>query len=429
MSRLFGRAMLIALLATPVVAQPHPMWFFTSGGSNTNPVVLGSITSGGAVSTILQVASLPANVYGQNATLEHDDDTFAMTIISKVMNASVLRVDSVGQILQTIQVDSTNPQQGGGFTYGIAQNQDGEHIVILGNGGGSTADVLAIDVTSTIRTLHSGAPLVAPTAVAIDIDTGGYAIYDTRNRAVYMLAPDGATITSITSLATGVTSSGHQLSQDLRSGDFLLGAGVNQTAAIMRINVGGVTTVSVSGWSVYGLHPDRASRTAPTAIYSSARPYGFYTADLNTGAVTTINGGLPTTAYPSVFPPRELASVKTGTGQWTVRLRCRGEAGNGYAIALSLSGVRPGVPLPDGRHLCFNIDKLSTLSLNGTLGSVFANNIGTINALDRAVATLDVTSLPGVAGSGARVFLQAITQSPSAPLTIQTIPDPIAITL
>ncbi len=430
MTRFLGRATLLACLAAPVAAQPHPTWFFTSGGSNTNPIVLGSITSAGVVSTIMPVTSLPANVYGQNGTLEYDDDTFAMTMISKVMNASVFRVDSVGQILQTIQVDGTNPQQGGGFSYGITQNQDGELVVILGNGGGSSAAVLAIDATSTVRTLHTGTPLVAPTAIATDIDTGAYAVYDSRTRTVYRLAPDGSSITAVTSLASTVTSSGYQLTQDIRSGDFLLGAGVSNVGAIMRIGqAGGSTTVSVAGWAVYGAHPDRASRPTPTAIYSSARPYGFYTADLQTGAVTTINANLPTTSFPSIFAPRELTTVKTGNGRWDVRLRCRGEAGNGYAIALALSGARPGFTLPDGRHLCFNADKLTTLSLDGTLASVFTNNIGTLNAFDRAIATLDVSALPGVTGSGARLFIQAITQNPAAPLTIQTVPDAVAITL
>ena len=56
-----------------------------------------------------------------------------------------------------------------------------------------------------------------------------------------------------------------------------------------------------------------------------------------------------------------------GPGRWKVRLDFPGEARRAYAAAISLSGIRPGVKLADGRRILFNPDWLSVASLLGLL--------------------------------------------------------------
>jgi len=96
-------------------------------------------------------------------------------------------------------------------------------------------------------------------------------------------------------------------------------------------------------------------------------------------------------------------------------------------VGLSLSDVRPGVPLPDGRRILLNVDNLTALSLSGRLGPLFAGNVGKLTPSARAMAVLDVSSLPVL--KGLPIWLLAATLNPQAPLGIQTISDPLRITL
>jgi hypothetical protein len=99
-----------------------------------------------------------------------------------------------------------------------------------------------------------------------------------------------------------------------------------------------------------------------------------------------------------------------------------------YALALSLSGVRPGVLLPDGRRLPLNVDALTHAVLFGGLGHFLSfASVGRLGPLGLAFTYLDVSRLPGV--SGIRVWAVAVALDPAAPLGLGTISDPILIVL
>ena len=190
---------------------------------------------------------------------------------------------------------------------------------------------------------------------------------------------------------------------------------------------GGVTTAATLPFTAYALHADRASAPANRLVLGSS-PGGVYLLDLPTATLTTLT---PPTgmclAYVVPDRGRNLASIKQAPGRWDVLLSFPGEGGLGYALGVSLSGLRPGVTLADGRHLTLNVDPFTALGLYGLLAPVLTGTAGTLDAMGEARAALDVSALSGV--QGLRVWLLAVTLDAAAPLGLRTISDPWVIVL
>ncbi|MBN2489619.1 MAG: hypothetical protein JXQ29_02075 [Planctomycetes bacterium] len=432
--RILLPAVLLSLLALTLAAQPHTAgWSFTGSASATSPtpVALGLVDSTGKLSTILTVSQLPANVYAAGGTIDYDDRIYVMALLSKVINGSVIQVDQKGSIVQTIQVESTNPGMGGGMTYDVILDQNGDYIVVVGFGGGTPFPGLRkVDRANKVTTIYQGAPLRDPYAVTVDINSGDFVVVDTSTHGVYRIAPDGSAITSVGIFPSNL-SIRNQICQDPRTGDYFVGSFQSNGAVLMRMDqLGQMTTFLASGLIAgYGVYPDRASAAAPRlAVGSTSTTSGIFFVDLATKAITTlINTASSSLTYLQVFPARELATYLRSPGCWEIYLHFAGEAGNAYAVGLSLSDVRPGVPLPDGRRILLNVDDLTALSLSGRLGPLFAGNVGKLTPSARAMAVLDVSSLPVL--KGLPIWLLAATLNPQAPLGIQTISDPLRITL
>jgi hypothetical protein len=421
---------ILGLLAAGVVAQPHTNgWSFSGSVSATSPtpVCLGKIDSQGALTTILSVAQLPANVYPNGAMIDHDDKTYVMALLSKVIAGSLIQVDSNGTILQTIQVLSTPPMSGGGYTQDVTLDQNGDYIVAIGRGGGAPATgLLKVDRSNQVTTVFMGAPFSDPVAVTIDASTGQFVVLDRGSLAVFGIAPDGSAVTTIG--ASPTTSVRTQIDHDPASGDLFFAGYQSSASFLFRMDaLGSVMTLGTGGLMTYGVHLDRASSATPQAILGAASTAsGLYVMDLNTNAIATL-ASLSSVTLQKVFPDRDVSTLRRSPGVWEIALHFAGEAGNGYVVGLSLSGIRPGVLLPDGRRVPLNVDNLTSLSVNSLLGPLFVGGAGTLNAFDRGMAVLDVSSLPVL--KGIPVWALALTLDPKAPLGIRTIADPLRIEL
>ena len=99
-----------------------------------------------------------------------------------------------------------------------------------------------------------------------------------------------------------------------------------------------------------------------------------------------------------------------------------------YLLAFGMSGVRPGMPLPDGRNIPMRMDDLAFLSLTGRLAPFITNNIGTLDNTGLGVARVDVSAF-GKALNGVRLWLCAIVLDPYAPFHIGVISDPKCLVL
>jgi hypothetical protein len=112
--------------------------------------------------------------------------------------------------------------------------------------------------------------------------------------------------------------------------------------------------------------------------------------------------------------------------QWRFDLSFPGEAGNGYALALSSTGFTPGIPV-DSRVIPLVPDFITLVSLAGGLFPLLQGNIGVLDANDRGTATLDLSAFGGL--TGFRLWAVAVTLNGGAPSGIQTIARPIIVVL
>ena len=304
----------------------------------------------------------------------------------------------------------------------------GDYIVVRGVGGGATPGLLRVDRSHHgVTTLYQGTPLLEAKMVTTDINTGNFLLVDTTGRWVYSIAPDGSAVVSV-----GIFSTTHslnsQITQDIHTGDVFVGSWATQGVLLFRMNSGGVVTTFLAGGlnAVHGVHADRSSAANPRLALGALNttPTVCFV-DLTTKAITTLHTG--TAIFYQVFPNREVATIQRGPGRWEIAMHFQGESGNVYVAGLSLSGVRPGVRLPDGRRIHLNVDTLTALSMNGLLGPLFTGYIGALNAFDRASAVLDVAGLPALKGT--RIWALVVTLNKSAPLGIQTIADPVILIL
>jgi len=421
-------ALAITLVAADGPAQPHTTgWSFTSSASNLVPVFAGRVDMNGTVSTILSLSQLPQNVYTAGGTFDFDDRTYMIALLSKVINGSLLQLDRRGTILQTIQVLSTNPQNGGGMTYDVDVDQNGDFIVAVGFGGGpGNTGLFKVDRTNKVTTISKSSLFQDIVAVTPDVVSGNFLVMDQSVRGIMSVAPDGSAVTSIGRFGVSV---GQQIAQHKGSGDLYVGTFSSTGALLLRMDLTGIASTFLTSGLVSGraVFVDRSSAAQPRLIVGSAgTTSGFYFVDLATKAITTLTT-TGSTSYSQIFPDREVGTVLRSPGRWEISLHFGGQAGNGYAIGLSLSGVQPGVGLPDGRRIFLNVDNLTALSLSGLLGPIFTQNVGNLNVFDRASAFLDVSAFPGL--KGIPVWLLTVTLNPSAPLGFQTIADPLRITL
>ncbi len=427
MSRTCACLAALLLLALAAPGQHHSTgWIFTGSPSGTGPA-LGRIDMQGRMTTLVSQSVLGTSTTMEGGVMHTGNGHYIVAVTSKAVHQSLLVVDLSGVILRTLQV-SPNPPAQGGYVKDVVMNADGDFIVVEGPGGAPVTALYKLDQTFTLTTLHWGSPLISPRAVTVDLNTGDYIVLDAGR--LHRVAHDGSSITSVGTFRVPVQG---QVTQDPRSGDFFAGSNLAQEpgAVIARMTpTGTASTFLAFGFgSCTALAADRGSATAPRlALGTPGTKSGVFFVDLATKAITTLlTGG--NYRYTHLWPDRgrNVSTSKTAAGKWAVTLDFPGETGKAYVAGLSLGGTRPGVTLPDGRHLCFNPDALTVLSIHGLLGPLFPGYTGTLDASGKGAAAVDVSALPGLKGT--RLWIQALTLDPKAPQGIATVPDPVVLIL
>lgn len=426
--RRFASILLIASLSTSAAtaaAQAHTGgWLFTSSDP-VNPPVVGVVSPAGAVSTL--VMSLPATDVAESAIMDGNNRDVVVALTGRRISvARLMRVSAAGPILNTINLGT------GGVATDVVLGPEGDYVAIKLSVGSGPTELLRVTRSGVVSTILTGG--VQPRALTIDIDTGDYIVADkTTGVSVTLLrvSPDGLRVRAFATLPVPVLS---QIAQDVRSGDFFVACFATQANPILigRVTGAGAVTTFRGGTFptfVAALHPDRASAANPSLVFSeqTAGTLSLLRAPLGPGAVSTIAPAI-VGEFTHVAPHRgrNLVTVRRASGDWDVALDFPGEGGLGYALALSLTGVRPAIVLGDGRAIPLTVDAITVAGLNGSLAAVLSGDRGVLDASGRAAASLRTGSL-GL--RGARVWLTAITIDPAAPLGIRTIADPRVIIL
>lgn len=150
--------------------------------------------------------------------------------------------------------------------------------------------------------------------------------------------------------------------------------------------------------------------------------------DTSTWTITTVNvieGGWGIPNYHFEFNRgRHLQTVRLAPNKWTIRISVPHHPQKQYVIAAGLHGVRPGVPMPDGRRLNLNADAMVLATLHRLIPAVWDAGPGILDKNGEARAGLDVSGLsipPG--GLGVPVWIAVMIMDPSAPSGIAYMPD------
>jgi len=153
--------------------------------------------------------------------------------------------------------------------------------------------------------------------------------------------------------------------------------------------------------------------------------------DVKTWALTTFDTVLTTAQYrypylywQDFYRGRHIQTVRTGRDRWTIRLSCPRHPNLSYVLVASLSGLRPGVPIGDGRRINLNPDTITYVTLHGLMPAIWSMGPGRLDARGEARGFLDVSSLWRPAnGWGIPVWIAMAVVDPNAPTGLAYLPD------
>lgn len=383
------------------------------------------VTGSGSVQVLFDN---PGATHGLAMDVDNRTIVFGDGSAAFAMNA-IARLDPATNVVTTIRSDPR-------LLYGpldLVVNQDGDYVFTNRYQRFVTPTFAIFDVglfkltrtTGTISTIattvQTGTAQNWAGGLAIDIDTGDYVVQDRSlaNDAPLLRVTESGAVSTI---GSGFSPS-YAITQDLRTGDWYSAAGND-----IHVLKSGMTTPT----SLFGVLPtasftviafDRASAANRRIV--SVAPGAVYSIDVAAATVATV--GLSARASNpwdmTFWRGRNLCSVKTGVGRWDLRLSFPGEGGKAYAIAASTSGVRPGVPLVDGRVIPLQPDGITFLTLANLVPSVWNPGPLALDPSGEARATLDVSTL-GLGGATLWIVAAVIDGG-----NLGTIADPIVIRL
>ncbi len=413
--------------AGAAAAQPHSEGWLVSNTLATGVAPVGVVSPSGVYSTV--VASLPSVLYFvESAVMDVNNRSFVMSFAGRRASVPKLMIaDLSGTILTTFTVAAE------GATTDVVVGQDGDYIVAWRSSNNALPAILRVTRSGVVSTIVTGGS--QPRGLLVDIDTGDFIVADKVGGSTTNLlrvSRDGSTVGLIASFPAPILA---QIDQDYRSGDYFVATASvpGFPVAIARVANNGALSTFRSSPFPYGassLSLDRASAALPSVVFTQQVTAGelVLRADLGTGAVTTIAPRISADVS-HIVPMRgnNLTTRLVQPNDWEITVDIPSDAGRAYFVGLSLSGTRPGVPLPDGRVIPLVVDPFTTLGLAGLLAPYFVGQSGVLGATGRARAFLRTATLPGL--SGARVWLTALTLDPNAPLGVRTITDPCLVIL
>lgn len=384
------------------VAQPHAQgWLYTAGTH------LGVMNNGGSVTTFLQS---PSQVVMKNPVMRADNRAVCVAVEQGSGVASLLEVDLSGSILATLPLPGT-------FNAPVVEvDQDGDYVVAAHDPFVRASTLFRLRPGGAISTLTT---MSLVSDIEIDQRTGDLLVLKAASLAMDLVrvSANGNSITTVARFDIA-----GQVAFDPRSDDVFLGESARGPLLphrLVRVTRTGVATsmLTLPYWAA-GFALDRLNAPVPTGI-AATHGVGVHRIDLASRTTTAISN--TTDVIDSIVPfrGRNVGTTQRVGGHWRVDIDFPGEAGAGYALAASISGTSPGVPLPDGRTIPLLADVVTGLALQGGLAPILRNNIGILDATGHAIAEFDVRSVPAIAGTP--VWFVAVTLSSAG---IRTISDP-----
>jgi len=394
-----------------------------AGAQNHVNGYAGSSTSGNVyihdgMGTLTTVVAGTSTGYG--CVMDRDN----MLLLAVNLDGNIYQIDPMAKaVVGTLASGFTSPRD-------IAVGQNGNYFI------SGSSDIWMLDASNTVTTVATGLSTVYG-GMDIDIDSGDLLVQSrTGTDPLLQITRDGS---SIMTVASGGDPR-YGITQHIPTGDVYTGSccGDFTPSENVFIYPGGGPSASV--WlssalapvGVYSIRADRASAANQQLILggfgagSSRGDGGFFTVDISTKSVTLLNKLTASLYETEILYRRNISSISTGVGTWNLGIHIPEDGGLVYTMGVSASGVRPGIPLGDGRLVNLTPDTLTYVGLTSGLAPYLTGTSGTLSAQGKAMAQLDLSTI-GSAANGVLLFFEVITFDASAPLGIKTITDPHVI--
>jgi len=301
--------------------------------------------------------------------------------------------------------------------------------------------VWKIDRSGTQTTLLS-TPMLGRSAdfrhkLIRNIDTGRVLVVDSYiftprsfNYQVLEIDTDTGTITTWNSGQQYGWGNGYSMPQNHRNG--LIEGVLDKYVYQLKPGAGSRTTLATINGLPYGIFGagrfDLQTASRPRQVYtgfgvSPSQPQTYlYYIDASTWTVTSFAvSSLRTVSYAiDFYQGRSTQSVKVGPRKWDIHLSDPAHPGRAYVVAASMTGVRPGVPLPDGRRINLFVDPVTMATANNLIRPYWDSGPGVLNALGGAKATLDLSGFDPVR---APLWVTWLVLDPNSPTGIAVVHD------
>ena len=424
----------LALVATgSLSAQSFTGDFVIAGSLYSTSDAVFRIARSNFAFTTLATGIVPGSGYYAWEVIMAENNKDFYVLAQGGTSTAIVKMDPAGTILSTIYHDTSNAMVNAANLY---LDQNGKLIVY--DTATSTQSFLfevdpATGAMSTAATLPRGDTLYG--TAARDIDTGDHLVfvYETLFRVDRL----SAAVTSL--VVTGTARVARMgLAQDTLTGKAYGGTCCADTLWELDIanQTGKVLVGPVGFHGNYGTKFERRVDARLNRLYNVS---GKFSSGVNgislidtTGVVTSLffwNAGTGTPMPYSVEIEGSLEVqpiLKVVPNGRQIRLSFPGHGGKSYVCAIGISGIRPGIPLGDGRVINLALDSIAIASLQGALDPFLPGRIGILNASGEAVTGLDVNLL-GNAVQGLSVAFQAVVLDPNAPKGIAVVAEPYVI--
>jgi hypothetical protein len=407
----------LGLLGGLVDAQPYPAGWFVPGKGHLHYVSpLGKVTS----------VTWPG-MDPEHAMMHWDNRT---VLVADLSQSTILKVDPV--MLTVVGTLTTN-----GFGHirayqSAAMDSNGD--IFFGQSWPQKGIFKLDHNTFKMSTIFNaaGSFLTWPNQFLTDVDTGEIIVGDddsSNDDFLYLVRRDASGMTSIGKMGGGwgftMGCYKHIPTGDIYSGEYwgslnVLKAGTSVATLFQNY--------SNTFGRVAAPHPDRASAATQTLVtgapYSAGKWDGLWSIDIATKVATKI-AAIPRDCHRCLpVYGRNVQSVSTGKGTWDTYISFPGQANKAFLMAISATGVRPGLPLPDGRQIPLVLDTLALVSITPGLAPFVTGNTG--HLLDQngeGMVKINLGMLPQAA-NGVRLWFCALVLDSLAPLGIAEIADP-----
>jgi len=350
--------------------------------------------------------------------------------------AKIVRLDPSGTILATVYQGTTALMKN---AVNMHMDQNGKLVVFdcAGTANGPST-YFEIDpgtgALSTIATVPRGDSYYG-TAIR-EIETGDYLsfVYDMVHRC------DRVTHAVTTLVNTGVRIARMSLGQDTLSGICYAGT-YSGTASLLELNLtqGTMKTLNTTGLGgTYGLKFDRRVDAKMNRMFVAHGQFSSGTNGISifdtTGARTAVTSwsagsGTPMPYSLEVEGTREVQPILfLAPNDRQILLNFPHHGLKSYVSAIGISGIRPALPLGDGRLIHLVPDAIAIASLQGAFDPLIPNRVGILDAQGRAVTGLNLNVL-GQAVQGLSVVFQVIVLDPSAPAGVAVVAEPYVLKL